>query len=77
MRLRHKAHGVVVNVDDATGRRLLGGPWEPADDKPADEPAPSGDGPTSGDVPTTEKPARRRPAKKVTEDAGSGNDHTS
>lgn len=71
MRLRHKAHGVVVNVDDATGQRLLGGPWEPADKSASDGLAPPGDGPVA------EKPARRRPAKKVTEDAGSGNDHTS
>ena len=40
MRLRHKAHGVVVNVDDETGTRMLGGPCESADKPVADKPRP-------------------------------------
>jgi K+-transporting ATPase c subunit len=34
MRLRHKGNGAVVNVDEETGSRLLGGAWESADSKP-------------------------------------------
>lgn len=32
MRLRHKGNGVIVNVDDETGDRMLGGVWRPADE---------------------------------------------
>ncbi|AMS03250.1 head-tail connector protein [Gordonia phage Lucky10] len=34
MRLRHKAHGVIANVDDETAELLLAGPWEHADAAP-------------------------------------------
>lgn len=33
MRLKHKAHGVIANVDDETGKRMLAGAWELADKK--------------------------------------------
>lgn len=42
MRLRHKAHGVIANVDDETGERLLGGPWERADAESDDVEYPEG-----------------------------------
>ncbi|WP_428832069.1 DUF7302 family protein [Gordonia cholesterolivorans] len=31
MRLRHRAHGVIANVDDERGKLMLAGPWELAD----------------------------------------------
>lgn len=34
MRLRHKGNGVIINVDDETGERMLGGVWE-SGDRPA------------------------------------------
>ena len=37
MRLRDKANGVVVHVDDAVAEGMVGKVWEPAD-KPAPKP---------------------------------------
>ena len=72
MRLRNKANGVVVNVDDAKAERLGSG-WEPVDAKA--KPAPA-------TAPAKKVPAKA-PAKALAKKAapkggnGTGNDQPS